>query len=132
MLPITMLAAEHPALARWMAVIAPFSMFPLLKKDGLTMAYCVVTACCATVIGSLQRLPEDSSHAEQAASSTAAFASLGMMAGMHAVAAVATPPAKYPYIFDAAMVSWAFLHYAGIFLFTNAEHWRTGVKHKTQ
>jgi alpha-1,3-glucosyltransferase len=131
MLPITILAAEHPALSQWMAVIAPFSMFPLLKKDGLTLAYCMVTACSTAATGCLQKSPEHRSHAAQVASSAAALISVGVMTGIHAAAAIAPAPVKYPYIYDAAMVSWAFMHFAAVFLFTNAAHWRLHAKGKT-
>ena len=39
LLPVTLLAHKHPGLAMWLCTVATFSMFPLLKKDGLSLAY---------------------------------------------------------------------------------------------
>ena len=39
LLPVTLLAHGHPGLAMWLCTVATFSMFPLLKKDGLSLAY---------------------------------------------------------------------------------------------
>lgn len=39
LLPITLLAVEEPVLAAWLPVWATVSMYPLLKKDGLSNAY---------------------------------------------------------------------------------------------
>ena len=39
LLPVTMLAGREPYLAAALPLVASFSMFPLLKKDGLAVAY---------------------------------------------------------------------------------------------
>jgi alpha-1,3-glucosyltransferase len=39
LLPVTLLADSEPGLASWMPVVAAFSMYPLLRKDGLSVAY---------------------------------------------------------------------------------------------
>ena len=42
LLPVTLLAGHEPELAYWLPVVASFSMYPLLKKDGLCLAYAAV------------------------------------------------------------------------------------------
>jgi alpha-1,3-glucosyltransferase len=39
LLPTLCLGLVHPLLAKWVATVAAFSMFPLLQKDGLTLQY---------------------------------------------------------------------------------------------
>ncbi|KAL0056130.1 hypothetical protein WJX82_008001 [Trebouxia sp. C0006] len=39
LLPVTLLAFDQPVVAAWLPVWAAFSMYPLLKKDGLHIAY---------------------------------------------------------------------------------------------
>ena len=39
LLPVTLLAGMEPELAYWLPVVASFSMYPLLKRDGLCVAY---------------------------------------------------------------------------------------------
>eukprot|EP00951_Prasinocladus_malaysianus_P017363 scaffold136776_cov48-Prasinocladus_malaysianus.AAC.1 len=39
LLPITLMAADEPYLAGLLPLVASFSMFPLLKKDGVALAY---------------------------------------------------------------------------------------------
>lgn len=43
LLPVMMLAPWEPRLATWLPLIASFSMYPLLERDGLTLTY---FACC--------------------------------------------------------------------------------------
>ena len=42
LLPVTLLAGYEPELAYWLPLVASFSMYPLLKKDGLCLAYAAV------------------------------------------------------------------------------------------
>lgn len=39
LMPVMLLADREAFLAVWMPVVAAFSMFPLLRKDGVTLAY---------------------------------------------------------------------------------------------
>lgn len=39
LMPILLLAEQEPFLAGWMPIVSAFSMFPLLKKDGVAIAY---------------------------------------------------------------------------------------------
>ena len=39
LLPVTLLALEEPVVAAWLPVWATVSMFPLLRRDGLSIAY---------------------------------------------------------------------------------------------
>ena len=39
LMPLCLLAPSEPLLAAWLPAVATFSMFPLLKKDGLGLCY---------------------------------------------------------------------------------------------
>ena len=51
LLPVTMLALQAPELAAWLPPLACFSMWPLLIKDGLGVAYFGVVAVFLAVVG---------------------------------------------------------------------------------
>ena len=55
LLPVTLLADRHPVLALWLPAVATFSMYPLLKKDGLSLAY---AACLLAWAGVALLAPE--------------------------------------------------------------------------
>ena len=49
LLPVTLLALEEPLLATWLPAAASVSMFPLLKKDGLSLAYAAMLLLWASI-----------------------------------------------------------------------------------
>ena len=77
LLPVTLLALEEPLLTSWLPAAATFSIFPLLKKDGLSLAYAAMlllwasisnlSSCQDSQVGS--RLFNHAEHPSQAASS---------------------------------------------------------------
>lgn len=127
LLPLTILFPDMPYLLHALMIIVPFSMFPLLHKDGLVLAYLAltplcyhaarlmqpVTVCSAQRVSSLPMLPFSWS--------TVSLASVSII---HAVSAMAQPPARYPYLFDAAVMAWCFGHFSIILTITNVQQWR--------
>lgn len=51
LLPLVLLATEEPFLAAWLQPVALFSMFPLLKRDGLAIAYGALLLAAAAAAG---------------------------------------------------------------------------------
>jgi ALG6, ALG8 glycosyltransferase family len=47
MLPLALLHAFEPRVSTFMLALAPFSMFPLLLKDGQALPYLALTGCVA-------------------------------------------------------------------------------------
>ena len=39
LMPVMLLGPDLPVTSRWLPAVAAFSMYPLLKKDGLALAY---------------------------------------------------------------------------------------------
>lgn len=59
LLPLTALAAASPLLATWLPLVACFSMYPLLVRDGQALPYVALCAlycaCMAPVAGQCSR-----------------------------------------------------------------------------
>lgn len=159
LLPLTLLTAvDDTRIVTWVQLLAPASMFPLLKKDGLGLAYVGLLAFywAATVLApaaaaSLEgastagrrgrRRQQQHPAAWRTASGSTILppthpaavelvvrhgpkATLAVTAALHLVAAALPSPERYPFLFDAAITTWAFLHFALLFIYTNAQQWR--------
>lgn len=157
-------ALDDARIVTWAQLLAPFSMYPLLKKDGLMLAYLGTVAFywAATVlapagaVGLLEATTEQAQPTARPAKRTpggsrsgtgstgsspaaAAFAeplaaveavaqhgptvSLVVAAVLQLAAELVPPPERYPFLFDAAITAWAFLHFALLFVYTNAQQW---------
>lgn len=133
LLPLSMLlGGEQPKLLAWLNLVATFSMVPLLKKDGLALASVGVTAACHAAIqlasvwapagggGGSKKQRASSTDALPAAWQRAGFRmSLAGCAAILASAVVLPAPAKLPFLYDALITSWSFLHFAALFVYTN-------------
>jgi len=105
LLPLLLLAPEYgPYLVGWFSLVCTFGMYPLLLRDGLTIAYLASMALFG-VIGMWMSPPPSSKWVSVASKVSV----LGMFA-CHILAAVAKPPARYPDIFTYMFVGWSFLH----------------------
>jgi alpha-1,3-glucosyltransferase len=145
LLPVTLLADAEPLLAAVMPPIATFSMWPLLSRDGLQLAYV------ATLIVFAALLPAPTSNREHSFSGVDAVRSgfaeakvqprpaiastaqrtrglpslakrvlLGSLLGamlIHAAQLLVLPPVRYPFLWDALFTAYAFLHLALAFLY---------------
>lgn len=141
LLPLAMLlGGEQPGLLCWANAVAVFSMLPLLKKDGLALATAGATAAChaaiqlaAGMVGSKQGSSNGSGKRSAAAGSLGALPPAWLAAGWRlslagcaailAASAVAPPPPKLPFLYDALTVTWALLHFAALFAYTNWLQW---------
>ncbi|KAL4458164.1 hypothetical protein ABPG75_013029 [Micractinium tetrahymenae] len=134
LLPLSLLLGrEQPRLLRWLNAMAVFSMVPLLKKDGLALATAAATAACHAAItlagweaegGARQARQQGSSSGRggQLPAAAARFAlrlSLVVCAALLAASAVAPPPQRLPFLYDALITFWAFLHFFALFIYTN-------------
>ena len=53
LLPVTLLFCEHPLLSSWVGYVATFSMFPLLLRDRLEIAYTACQLLYVCIVGGL-------------------------------------------------------------------------------
>eukprot|EP00898_Chlorokybus_atmophyticus_P005875 jgi/Chlat1/6289/Chrsp44S05783 len=128
LLPAAMLSYEEPALIKWLAPLAAFSMYPLLKRDGLTLAYaCVVIMYLAI----FEHGDEPDEAAGEPASATLhtklRFASLSLLLVLHLLEAFIPPPERYPFLHPALFSAMAFVHFALIGLYMNWRQWMSPV-----
>jgi alpha-1,3-glucosyltransferase len=142
LMPITLLAPDLPGLAAWMPAMSCFSMFPLLKKDGLWLAYLSSllfwgaavwpnTAALVSVTVRPRRTSEKTDTQgitrlwpARLGGLTLAKASLLVCLVLHALAALFQPPKRLPFLYDALITAFAFVHFAGAALYVQALLWR--------
>ena len=136
LLPVTLLAPELPQLARWLPAAAAFSMFPLLQRDGLAVPYAAALLLWVAFAGwqprdaqvaqarSCGRSGSDSEKAERRWDDRRFVVRLAawmhermpavvlvLGAAVHAFALLTHPPARYPFIHDAAFTCCSFLFF---------------------
>jgi alpha-1,3-glucosyltransferase len=128
LLPITMLAASEPDLALWAPVVGAFQMFPLLVRDGAATAYVASIALYLLVLTGL--LPPHGGGAVSPAHSVGsgrwrgvAPASLAGAVALHALRVSVSAPARYPWLWDRAFVSYGFVFVAAGMAYTNYRQW---------
>uniref|UniRef100_A0A7S1J2K8 Alpha-1,3-glucosyltransferase n=1 Tax=Eutreptiella gymnastica TaxID=73025 RepID=A0A7S1J2K8_9EUGL len=99
-------------------LIALFSMYPLLLKDGLVVVYVALMAVSVSLFYTVLRKVATGLEV-----TLSMLSSLGMV-GIHIAAAVVTPPAKYPDIITMAFTVYAFGHFFLAYLVYNVLQWR--------
>lgn len=130
LMPLMLLGPQHPVISRWLPAVACFSMFPLLKKDSLTLAYCAVLMLWGAVAWPLEervegRDPGTQKELEQDRRQlrwnrllgVCLKASVGLALGVHAAACLLEAPKRYPYIFDAMITSTSFVHIGAVAIY---------------
>lgn len=136
LLPITLLAASEPMLATAMPLLALFSMWPLLKKDGLAIPYVAVAALFVAIAQQASAEGRSSVVAaplkgDRQARATPQHRGMAYAAGLsllgamliHAAASLFPAPARYPYLHDAAYTTYAFAHFIPVWGYLNWRQW---------
>lgn len=134
LLPLSLLlGCERPRLLCWLNAVSVFSMTPLLRKDSLALATAATTAACHAAItlasceaeGCIQQAWRQGSSTgsmgqlADAAVRLASRLSLATCAALLLASTVVPPPPRLPFLFDALITFWAFLHFFSIFVYTN-------------
>jgi alpha-1,3-glucosyltransferase len=115
LLPITLLSMDlRQNMIRSMTA-SLLSMYPLLKKDGLPDAYwglILIYGGLSAIAFSV--LPTTVRKGEEKTPSSKGIllwtSSIGFLC-IHILSIWYKPPLKYPYLWDAIMVTWGFLHF---------------------
>ena len=137
LLPAALLAHRQPALFGWLAAAATFSLYPLLKRDGLALPYAVTQIAFLAVTRSPLCPRADTESAAEDSKSAASCAalpvprltfwamglSLGGMLALHATEATVPPPAHYPDLHSVAFAVYACAHFALAYLVTVGAMW---------
>jgi alpha-1,3-glucosyltransferase len=122
LLPASLLAPRQPALFGWLSAAATFSLFPLLKRDGLALPY----ACCqaAALALALGPLPSPAQWALPRAARAAMCLSLCGMLVLHLLEASLAPPARYPDLHSVAFAAYSCAHFVAAYLGALLWQWR--------
>jgi alpha-1,3-glucosyltransferase len=127
-LPSALLVLESPRCSIYFAFISTFSMFPLLVKDGLTLAYgaClgIFFAIAHLGMGLITQKKKNKEEPSWVRMSFAASVCIGL--GLNVLKLVLTPPPKYPFLFDFFISGFAFVHLVGFSIYWNVKQWQLG------
>jgi alpha-1,3-glucosyltransferase len=127
LLPLTMLLGlEDTPLLNWVNLIATFSMAPLLIKDGLGLASISAVAVChaanqlatMTLVANSQQSTTRSLPLCMALRKRVYQASVAGCAAILAGTAVVPAPLHLPFLHDALIVTWSFLHVVALLVWT--------------
>jgi alpha-1,3-glucosyltransferase len=106
------------------------SMYPLLEKDGLQDAYVGLLIIHLGLVCLLWRNQESSTATTRNLYLTKRtyistlrspwshfpLLSLAIITAIHGIRATMPPPSRYPFLWDALMISWAFLNFIEVFI----------------
>lgn len=133
-----LLATEAPLLLGWASALSLFSMFPLLQRDGLGLAYAAHLSLLAalTVAGRALARPDDTPPPSKTGANrleaclrararalppAVAFSALGMGL-LHAAAMLIRPPDRYPDLWPYLFCTYACAHFCAAWLALQAWH----------
>lgn len=151
LLPVTLLAFDQPVVAAWLPVWAALSMYPLLRKDGLSIAYlaclllwlAVATPPSSLRSGQQNAVSTDHAYAQSTQSRRlgprvgarcigvsgqyllhyASLLSLLPAACIHVVQCFVHPPGRLLHLYDAAFVTLSFAHIFTTAVYLNFSQW---------
>ena len=137
LMPVMLLGPDLPITSRWLPAVAAFSMYPLLKKDGLSLAYTALLMLWTAVAwpgghvsgAEVSKTGKETDRSKVHAAWEYTLGLLlkvsgGLAAGMHAASCLMQAPAQYPYLFDAMITSLSFLHFLAVAVHLQWEHLR--------
>ncbi|KAJ0408398.1 hypothetical protein P43SY_003124 [Pythium insidiosum] len=120
LLPVSMLYAQTPLLSSWFSVISTFSMFFLLKKDGLLVPYVALQVLYFIFVVVPALSAGDSPTAAPGHHLDGrprpwmriyvVLSTIGMLV-IHLAHATVTPPPQYPHIFDYLFAAYSCGHF---------------------
>lgn len=135
LLPICMLLNDGDFNISSVFNAAMISMFPLLERDGLVIAYFALNIFHNAIFSSMNRSTVGNTHFDDRRKNQLenvllclirmpSSVSILLTMAIHVFVRVVPFPARYPFLSDAIMVSWAFLHFCQLLLYINLFHWR--------
>jgi len=151
LLPVTLLGFDQPVVAAWLPVWAALSMYPLLKKDGLSIAYLACLLLWLAVAAPPSSLRSGRQNAVQTGHAYtqskesrrlgprvggrfigvsgeqllqyASLLSLLPAACIHVAQCFVQPPAQLLHLYDAAYVTLSFAHIFATAVYLNVSQW---------
>lgn len=123
LLPASLLAIQEPLLFGWSVYYALLSMYPLLSRDRLVLQYMALLA----LFGLIFYSPGGQCNTREHKLSTRkkAFMVLPLLCSfaLHIIYLVLRPPEKYPFLFEAMIMSLCFSQFVIFTCYTNIKQW---------
>jgi len=118
LMPVTAMACDEPFLAAALPVVASFSMHPLLRKDGASVASLGANLVWIGLNGAA--LFPDRGPRQRLLS----IVGLGAMASLLTASLFTKPPERYPFLYDLIFECTSFLVFAAATIHLNLQQWR--------
>lgn len=137
LLPLTLLALEEPRPLIWLTHYALFSMFPLLCRDKLVLAYIALYALFTLIYFapgvtlSSRRSHHQSGKPEKGRKSSSSRTLFIILMGflyvcsltLHVVYLTMRPPQKYPFLYEAVIMLLCFAQFLLFTFYFNHKQW---------
>ncbi|KAL8476604.1 hypothetical protein ACS0TY_029048 [Phlomoides rotata] len=121
LLPASFLASEEPFIFCWLIYNALLSMFPLLRRDKLEIPYAALYGLFVLLYYTPGgRKSAEVTHRALPILKSFAFACIIFL---HIVYIAISPPLKYPYLFEAVIMSFCFSQFVLISIYMNKKQW---------
>ncbi|XP_022761599.1 probable dolichyl pyrophosphate Man9GlcNAc2 alpha-1,3-glucosyltransferase [Durio zibethinus] len=147
LLPLSLLALEEPRSLLWLTHFAMFSMFPLLHRDKLVLAYVALYALFILLYfapggpGGRCNGSKTLDHSQKTKKGWEFLSSIAfhpLVTGffflcsliLHVIYLTMHPPNKYPFLFEAAIMLLCFSQFVLFTLYFNSKQWMLS-KHPT-
>lgn len=123
LLPASLLAEKEPLLFGWSVYYALLSMYPLLSRDHVVLQYVALLA----LFGIIFYTPGGrcSTSAQKLYARRRALIVLPFLCSfvLHITYLILQPPEKYPFLFEALIMSLCFSQFVILTCYTNAKQW---------
>lgn len=129
LLPASLLALEEPLLFAWLTHFGMLSMFPLLCRDKLKLAYLALSALFALIYYAPCR--QQHSSTKQDVSILKPLIQIALFLTslvLHAIYVTMRPPRRYPFLFEAMIMMLCFTQFAFIAVYSNVKQWMVSGK----
>jgi alpha-1,3-glucosyltransferase len=128
-LPATLLALNEPQVLQYIVPIAVMSMLPLLRRDGLIIPYFALLSLFfllpAHPVYGPQGKPDKQKGGivKSSALNLLPFCSISGAVVLHFIYLFLHPPARYPFLFEALITVYCFVHFLALAIYTNWRQW---------
>ncbi|CAM6100947.1 unnamed protein product [Calypogeia fissa] len=129
-IPASLLALEEPQVLQWLVPYSMFSMLPLLRRDDLLIPYLALM----WLFFLIPRPPTQSqkisgASARPEVSNLRFFLSFSVLGAsvLHLMYFILQAPKRYPFLFEAFIMSYSFAHFVPLALYTNWKQWTISV-----
>lgn len=118
-IPVSLLAVVHPFVSTWFILVATFSMYPLLVKDGLVLPTWSLSLF--FLLSSYLFLPRLSYkiHNQDKRINLLFYVSMGLCLTLCISSHFVTPPARLPDLFPVLISGFSCLHFLGFLVWFN-------------